>query len=145
MDVETSLSSSGGIELEVGLRYHTRIDFDRKGLRRALVKGAAEVRKAARRLISRNAISAPGEFPGVDTGAMKRAIGIVSRGSKGGWIKVGVKTIKGSLFYPAVLYYGSAKRNIAPRGNYITAALAEVAPSVRQNVRAALADCLVPR
>lgn len=145
MDVEQSLSSSGGIELEVGLRFHKTIDFDRRALRRALVKGGGEVRKAARRLVSRNAVSGAGEYPGVDSGALKRAIGIVSKGSKGGWVKVGVKSIKGSFFYPAVLYYGSPKRNIARRGNFMTAALSEVAPQVRQTIRAALANSLVPR
>lgn len=132
-------------EAEVGLFGHHTIDFDKRALRRALVKGAAEIRKAARRMISRNAISKPGEFPGQNTGAMKRAIGIVGKGTKGGWIKVGVRTIKGSIFYPAFLFYGSPSTHLAKRGNYITAALAERHEVIRSDIRAALRNALVPR
>ncbi len=132
-------------ELEVGLFGHKIIDYDRKAMRRALVKGAAQVRKEARRIVSRRAISNPGEFPGLQTGALKRAIGIVGRGSKGGWVKIGVKTIKGQDFYPAFLFYGSPKTNLAKRGNFMTSALAAKREAVRSNIREALKTSLVPR
>lgn len=143
--METSRSDLGGFQLEVGLTGHKIIDYDRKAMRKALVRGAAEVRKEARRIVSRRAISKPGEFPGLQTGALKRAIGIVSKGSKGGWVKIGVKSIKGSIFYPAFLFYGSPKTNLAKRGNFMISALETKKQTVRTEIRDALKNALVPR
>ena len=146
MDREKSSSMSNGFEISAGLEFHKTIDYDRRGMRRALNRGAAEVRKEARRLVARRAVSAAGEFPGVDSGTLRRGIGIVKRGSKGGWVKIGVRKIAGmDDFYPAFLFYGSPKRHLAPRANYITAALETKRETVRSNIRAALKDCLVPR
>lgn len=145
MEQERSIGDLGGISLDVGLAFHKTIDYDRRAMRRALVKGAADVRKEARRLIARRAVSAPGEMPGQQTGALRRAIGVVSKGSKGGWIKIGVRSIKGSVFYPAFLYYGSRKTGLAARGNFMTAALANRKEVVRTEIRAALRNALVPR
>ncbi len=144
----THQSNSGdipGIKLHVGLEFHSVIDYDRKQMRRALIKGAAVVRKEARTLVSRHMVSQPGEFPGEQTGAMRRAIGVIGKGSKGGWIKVGVRAIPGSFYYPAVLFYGSPARNIAARGNFMTAALGNRAEQIRDQVRDALRHTLVPR
>lgn len=145
MDTESTRGQIGGMELEVGLRFHKTIDFDRRKLRKAMREGAAKVRKAARRLLSRRAVSAPGEIPGMQTGQLKRAIGIVSRGSKGGWVKVGPRSIPGSPFYPAFLYYGAPKIGLAQRGNYMVEALGASRDEVRRDIRAALQDSLVPR
>lgn len=147
MDRKTRASSGALGLLEVGLEFHKTIDYDRRAMRRALVKGAAQVRKEARRIVARRAVSAPGDFPGQQTGAMKRAIGIVGKGSKGGWIKVGVKKTPemGKDFYPAFLFYGSQKTGLARRGNFITAALDARREAIRSDIRAALAQSLVPR
>lgn len=146
MDRDSSAGNLNGIEVRVGLEFHKTIDYDRKAMRKALREGAAQVRKEARRIVSRRAISAAGDFPGLQTGALKRAIGIVSKGSKGGWIKVGVKKSKEMTdFYPAFLFYGSAKINLARRGNFVTAALAAKRESVRGQIRDALQHSLVPR
>lgn len=96
----------GGLEVQVGLDFHKVIDYDRKKMRAALVRGAGAVRKEARRLLSRRATSKPGEVPGRQQGQLWRAIGVVSKGNKGGWVKIGPKTIRGSSFYPAFLFYG---------------------------------------
>lgn len=171
------------VRVDVGLKFHETIDYDRKAMRRALVKGAADVRKEARRLVARRAISAAGEFPGSETGTLKRAIGVVANGSKGGWIKIGVKKTPGmgDDFYPAFLFYGVKKQGkiarlapglgrgvsnrrargeraaivvdrkastgffVAPRGNYITAALGSRREVVKANIQAALRNSLVPR
>lgn len=146
MEREHSASMSNGFEISAGLEFHRTIDYDRRGMRRALNRGAAEVRKEARRLVARRAVSAAGEFPGVDSGTLRRGIGIVRRGSKGGWVKIGVRKTEGMAdFYPAFLFYGSPKTGLAKRDNYITAALATKRETVRSNIRGALKDCLVPR
>ncbi len=146
MDKQNTTSSMAGIELSVGLSFHKLIDFDRKALRKAMREGGAVVRKEARSIVSKRAISQPGEFPGQQTGTLRRAIGIVGRGSKGGWIKVGVrKTPAMKDFYPAFLFYGSEKRNLAPRANFMQTALQNKREVVRSNIRAALQNALVPR
>jgi hypothetical protein len=145
MERDSTEGQVAGIQLHVGLEFHGTIDYDRKAMRRALIKGAAVVRKEARTLVARRVVSQPGEFPGEVTGAMRRAIGVIGKGSKGGWIKVGVRAIPGSFYYPAVLFYGSTKRNIAARGNFMTAALANRGEEIREQVRDALRHALVPR
>lgn len=146
MEQQSNSGNFGGIELEVGLRFHKIIDYDRKALRRAMREGAAQVRKEARRIVSRRAISVAGDFPGIRTGALKRAIGVVGKGSKGGWIKVGVRKSKEMKdFYPAFLFYGSAKTGLAKRGNFMETALQNKRDSVRSAIRSALKDSLVPR
>lgn len=136
---------SAAIQYEVGLSGHEVIDYDRRAMRKALLQGAGKIRAEARRIVSRRAISGAGEFPGMQTGKLKRAIGIVSKGSKGGWVKIGVKSIQGSVFYPAFLFYGSPKTGLARRGNFMEAALAAKREAVRGDVRSALKNALVPR
>lgn len=146
MESQTSRGSVAGIELEVGLQFHKIIDYDRKALRKALLEGGALVRKEARRIVSRRAVSLPGDAPGSRTGALKRAIGVVGKGSKGGWIKIGVRKSKEMKdFYPAFLFYGSAKRNLAKRANFMTDALQAKRDNVRSVIRTALKNSLVPR
>ncbi len=145
MDSDNASGNIGGIEVEVGLRFHSIVDFDRRLLRKSFRQAGGVVRKEARRIISRRAISKAGEAPGMDTGLMRRAVGIVSRGSKGGWIKIGIKSIPGHDFYPAFLYYGSPKTGLAKRGNFMLQALDNKREDVRNIIRDALKDSLKPR
>lgn len=134
------------IELQVGLQGYKIIDYDRRALRKAMREGAAQVRKEARRIVSRRAISRAGEYPGLRTGRLRRAIGVVGRGSKGGWIKVGVRrTAEMKDFYPAFLFYGSPSTGLAKRGNFMETALKNRRDSIRGAARAALQNSLVPR
>lgn len=136
----------GGLRLDVGLEFHKIIDYDRKGMRRALNQGGATLRKEARRLLARKAVvSKPGEIPGMQSGRLMRAIGTITRGSKGGWVKVGPRSIKGSVFYPAFLFYGSPSTGLEQRANYMEIALKNKREQVRGGVRLALKDSLVPR
>jgi hypothetical protein len=145
MSTDRQSGAVGPMEVSCGLFGHTMLDYDRKRMRGALVKGAAVVRKEGRRLVARRAISVAGEFPGMRTGALSRAIGVVSKGSKGGWVKVGVRSIPGSVFYPAFLFYGSSKTGLQKRGNFITVALENKRDEIKVMIRTALADSLVPR
>lgn len=111
MEKELVGSGYGGVEVHVGLEYHKIIDYDRRLMRRALAKGAAVIRKEARRLVSRRAIlNQTGEYPGMVTGLLRRSIGVVSKGTWGGWVKIGVKKPAAMKdFYPAFLFYGVKK------------------------------------
>ena len=135
-----------GIRMDVGLNFHKTIDYDRKKMRRALNEGAGEVRKEARRLLSRRALrSQAGDVPAMQSGRLMRSIGTIKRGSKGGWVKVGPRTIKGSVFYPAFLFYGSPKTGLSKRANYMELALQAKASGIKTRSQNLLADALVPR
>lgn len=133
----------------VDVQGHSKIDFDKRQVRKALVKAGGQVRAAARRLVARKAISEPGDYPGKQRGFLQRSIGLVRpRSGQGYWIKVepttaGIKK-SGRIYYPAVLHYGSKKRGIEPRENYMTAALDQQRDQVREHLARALQDALKP-
>lgn len=133
------------IEVNATLVGHSRIDFDKRLIRRALRQEGGKVRTAARRLVARRAVSASGEMPGRDTGALWRSIKVkVSSG--GFWARISpFKTNEMPMYYPAVLYYGSKRRNIEARGNYMTTALEQRRSGAQDAIRSALQGALKPR
>ena len=56
--------------VSVRMTGHTRIDFDRKKIRKVLRGQGREIQKEARRLVARRAVSGAGDNPGRDTGAL---------------------------------------------------------------------------
>jgi hypothetical protein len=150
MDTTKTSGLVGGIELNTTIVGHSKIDFDRRIINRELLKGGRRVQRRSRRLVARKALSQPGEFPGKRTGALQKAIDLVKPKSKVGfWIKVEPTTDRikktGKIYYPAILNFGSKKRNIARRGNYMTAALDLEREHVRTALSQALKDALIPR
>lgn len=134
-----------GIEVHATLVGHSKIDFDKRRIRKTLRQEGGKVRTAARRLVARRAVSAPGEMPGRDTGALWRAIK-VKVASGGFWARISpFKTNEMSMFYPAVLHHGSKQRNIAARGNYMTDALEQRRAGAQAAIRSALQSSLKPR
>lgn len=140
--------------ISVGLEFHKTIDYDRKRMRAALTIGGRAVIIEARRIVSRRAISRPGEDPGMVSGTLMRSIRRISTGTKGGWVKVGPTRTKEMLaqaaksknaFYPAFLFYGSAKTGLEKRNNFMVDALQNKGDSVRTVIQAHLRDSLVPR
>jgi len=144
-------------DLNVRLAGHTRIDFDRKQIRKALRNEGRGVQKEARRLVARRAISAPGDFPGRVTGTLWRSI--KSKVSRPGFLVriAPQKTAEmGRDFYPAFLGYGvrpspngkggsSNGWRIEPRDNYMVEALNRRRPVSEVALRAALQNALIPR
>jgi HK97 gp10 family phage protein len=66
--------------ISVQIDYTRYMQFDRKQVRSAMRKAAATVKKEAKRLAGRKQISAPGNPPGRETGALWRsAYGRASR------------------------------------------------------------------
>lgn len=95
-------------DLNVRLDGFTRIDFERKKIRKALRAAGRAIQKEARRLVSRRAISNPGEYPGKTSGKLQRSIQV--KLSKSGFlVRVAPYDKSGSMgvFYPALLYYGT--------------------------------------
>jgi len=136
---------TSGVQVSVGFAGHSRIDFDKKPIKRTLRQQAGEIRKVARRLVARRAISGPGEMPGRRSGVLQRSIKVkVSSG--GFWAKVApYKTSEMKVFYPAFLFHGSAKRNIEKRGNYMEFALNTRRAAAQVAIQSALQGALKPR
>lgn len=145
---DNTSSEAGGIELNASLHGHARIDFDKRLVKKALQTSARAVQKAARRLVARRAVSQAGDFPGRDTGALGRSIGL-RWGSGGFWVRVepttsGIKKT-GKVYYPAILYRGAPKHGLQPRGNYMITALDAERPRAKQAILDALQASLKPR
>lgn len=152
-----------GVELNVRMTGHERIDFDRKKIRKALRANGRMIQKEARRLVSRRAVSSAGEAPGRDTGALFRSI--KTKVSRSGFLaKIAPqKTAEmGDHFYPAYLYYGvragstrtrdhSKKSDggngwrIDQRMNFMVEALNNKRNGARVALAESLRDSLVPR
>lgn len=133
------------LEINVKLDGFSRIDFDKKKIRKTMRTLGRDVQKEARRLVARRAISGAGEYPGRQTGRLWRAIKY--RVSKPGFLVkiMPAKTADMKDYYPAFLLYGSKKRDLAPRKNYMTDALDNRRSVARGALRNALMDSLKPR
>jgi len=134
-------------EINVGWEGYSRIDFDKRKIRKAMRTVGRDVQRQARKLVSkRGGKSKPGQAPNRSTGALARSIKVkVSR--PGFLVRIAPEKTPamGDFFYPAVLHYGSEKINLKPRSNYMVDAL-EMKRSQTRNVLArALPDALIPR
>lgn len=90
-------------ELQKPLTY---ADFDTRVLKKNFRTVGAEVRKIARRFVSKRAVSRAGEFPGMDTGTLRKSI--KAKVSRSGF-SVGVASYKiegMDVYYPAFVYWG---------------------------------------
>lgn len=138
------------VSVHVSIQGHSKIDFDVPIVKRALLRQARDVQKQARRLVARKALSQAGQNPGKVTGSLQKSIDLVKpKHPKGLWFRVepttqGIKKT-GKIYYPAILYYGSRKRNIAKRANYMAEALRMKKDAVREVLLEALAQALKPR
>lgn len=119
------------------------VKLEKREVRRALVKSGQLVRKSARRLVSRRAVSGAGQFPGKRTGTLARSIRY--KVSKPGLlVRVLPFKIAGMKeFYPAFLHYGVRGR-IAPRKNYMTEALEDQRGRIESIIADALEGALTP-
>ena len=140
------MAQSNWAETNVKWEGFSRIDFDKTKIRRSMRTLGRDVQKEARKLISRKAISQPGQNPGRMTGATYRSIKYrVSR--PGFLVRIApYKTAEmGQDFYPAYLHYGSEKNNLKARKNYMVEALENRSNNVRDVLLRALQDSLIPR
>ena len=131
------------ININIKVEGFDRIIFEKRELKKAIRRGGAVVRAEARRLIAHRAISAAGEFPGFDSGAMSRSIQ-VRVGAGGGYAKVmpfRTPEMKQD-FYPAFLFYGTS-RGLAPRKNFMVAALDNKQAMIRSAIAASLVKSLM--
>lgn len=143
-------------------RGFRNIDYDPRALRQPLRSAGNEVRKVARRLIARRAVSEAGQYPGRQTGRMQRSIRV--RLSRSGYAVMvsPSKTSSMPVYYPAFVVYGhrgpnteteaQARRHkkrpgekvAAPRRNFIEDAAKQAAPDFKRSMADALANAIKP-
>lgn len=149
-------------EINATLEGFQRIDFDRKPIKKTMRQIGQKVQTDARRLVARRAISAGGDYPGKDTGALAKATKY--RVSRSGFLvsiqpRVTEGTVKGGEFYPGILYYGvrrgSVRRKdrkkqtgtgpwkIEPRGNWTVDAAEARREWAQQSIAQALQESLL--
>ena len=128
-------------DIRIEVEGFDRIIFNKRELKKAIRQGGAVVRAEARRLVSKRAISAPGEFPGLQSGALKRSIKL-KVGSGGGYAKVmPYKMPEMNHFYAAYLINGTS-RGLRPRKDIMTSALDNKQEQIRARIRQALNNAL---
>ena len=80
-------------------------DIDGKELKKTQRKVGREVQKIARKLVSKRAISKPGDVPGMNTGKLRKAISY--RPSRSGFsVGISSKSKGFDVYYPSFVYYG---------------------------------------
>lgn len=125
-------------EINTTIDGFSRVDFDKKPVKKAMRSIGQKVQTDARRLVARKAISGAGEYPGKATGTLQKSTKF--KLSKPGFLvtiapRPGAGTVKAGEFYPGILYYGvrrgAVRRKdkkkqtgdgawrIAPRGNHV--------------------------
>lgn len=139
---------------------YRKIDYDPKALKQPLRKSGNAVRKIARKMISRKAVSEAGQLPGKQTGEMAKSIKV--KVSKSGY-SVAVyptKTQAMPAYYPAFVVYGhrapysetaqearshkqrAGKKVAAPRKNFVPEAADKYAKTFESEMFDALGDAI---
>lgn len=96
-------------------RGFRNIDYDPRALRKPLRAAGNEVRKIARMLIARRAVSEAGQYPGKQTGRMQRSIRVrLSRSGYAAMVSPS-KTSAMPVYYPAFVVYGHRGRIRKPK------------------------------
>lgn len=146
-----------GVSVDPGFK---KIDYDGKALKKPLRKSGNEVRKLARKLISRQAVSEAGQFPGKQTGTMAKSIKVkVSR--YGYLVRIApTKTDAMPVYYPAFVVYGHrgpnsetkqearahkkryGKKVAAPRKNFVPEAADKYAKTFQSEMFDALGEAI---
>ena len=146
-----------GVSVDPGFK---KIDYDGKALKKPLRESGNEVRKLARKLISRQAVSEAGQFPGQQTGTMAKSIKVkVSR--YGYLVRIApTKTDAMPVYYPAFVVYGHrgpnsetkqearahkkryGKKVAAPRKNFVVEAAKKYEKTFQSEMFDALGDAI---
>ena len=81
-------------------------DFELKPIKAGLRIVGKEVAKESKKVVSKKAISRPGEFPGMQSGQLKKAVKHkVSRSGRSVWV-VATRPKEWKYYYPAFVVYG---------------------------------------
>lgn len=136
------------------------VDYDPKALKKPLTNSGKAVQKIARKLISRRAVSEPGQYPGKQTGEMAKSIMV--KVSKSGYsvLIYPTKTKDMPTYYPAFVVYGhrgpysetvqearahkqrAGKKVAAPRKHFIFEAAKKYEKTFQSEMYDALGDAI---
>jgi hypothetical protein len=118
-------------------------DLDKAILRKGLRRASRIVQQTSKRLITPKRRSKPGEYPGRDTGLMRRNVKVVVSKRPGKfWARVQVSTLPNSFFYPAVLSAGRKDHKLLSRKNFIGDAQELTKNQTEPIIRDAIRDSL---
>jgi hypothetical protein len=137
------------LELNVRLAGFSRIDYDKRPIRKQLRLQGNLLRDAARALVSRKGRSKAGEYPGRQTGLLRRSIGTrVLRGGLAVLVEPRRKVLQTKrsyrdAAYPFILAAGTD--HMQPRDDYVSEALKRRSDVATSALRATLESALVPR
>lgn len=139
---------------------YRKIDYDPKALKQPLRKSGNAVRKIARKMISREAVSEAGQFPGKQTGEMAKSIKVKVSKSGHSVAVYPTKTQAMPAYYPAFVVYGhrapysetaqearshkqrAGKKVAAPRKNFVPEAADKYAKTFESEMFDALGDAI---
>ena len=131
-------------------------DFDKKVIKAGLRDIGKSITKETKKALAKKAVSHPGEFPGMDSGTLRKAVGYkVSRSGHSVWVTTR-KTDKMKEFYPAFVIYGhrgpksdsdsqhgkkrSGKKVALPRANYVVEIAQKYASSFEERMARAFEE-----
>lgn len=112
-------------------------DFDLTQLSDGLSREGKLIRRDARRLVARGAISKAGEYPGKDSGTLRRTISFKKFSNQLG-VYITQKMKSGQYRYPFALINGSPETGLEPRADYIADTFEERKVYVQQMLRNAM-------
>lgn len=136
--------------LHVQLVGFKSIDYDKKPIRKRLRQEGGEVRNVARQLIARRAISHAGEFPGMQSGLLRRSVRVRAlRGELAVLIEPSRSVLEKAVgakdaAYPWILAAGTAALG-GPRADYVEVALNRRKEAATSAIADVLQRSLVPR
>lgn len=121
-----------------------QMEFDRKIIMKGLKQASRLTQQLSKRLISPKRRSKPGEYPGRNTGRMRRNVKVVNAKRRDRlWSRVEVASFKEDvMFYPAVLNYGRKDHKLEPRKNFIADAQAQLKKTTDAIIEDACWDAL---
>jgi len=139
-------------DINIRVEGFSRIIYNNRELRKAIKAGGILVQREARRLVSSSAVSSAGDFPGKNSGALRRSIRM-KVGSGGGYVTVAPRMTEEirrnttgpndgkADFYPMFLHRGTS-RGIQPRKDYMQTALDNKSYAIRGAIHRALQNAL---
>lgn len=124
-------------ESRVKLTQFQLWDFDLTKLSDGLSEQGKLIRRDARRLVARAAVSKAGEYPGKDSGLLRKTISFKKfRNQQGVYITHKMKS--GQYRYPFALVNGSPETGLEPRADYIADTFEDRKIYVQQMLRNAM-------
>lgn len=139
------------IGLHVTLAGFHRLEYDKKRIRKALREEGAGVRIVARALVAKHGTSGPGDYPGLQSGLLRRSIkSRLLRGELAVLVEPARSVLEKArgaddAGYPWILAAGAVRRHLVKRDDYVAEALERRRAAATGAISGALHEALVVR